>query len=134
MAKSRSIISDYCVYLLLRIFVCVIQAMPLRMGQTFAVGLAWLVYHLDKRHRQVAIDNLQHAFQGQYTDVELDKLVRAVFRHFCMLAIEIIHLPRCFHVHNWRQFVKLPQGDLLLRQMVSGRALMFVTGHFGNWE
>jgi KDO2-lipid IV(A) lauroyltransferase len=108
--------------------------MPLSLGQWFAGGLAWLVYRLDKRHRQVAIDNLKAAFPDQYSDAEIDQLVRAVLRHFCTLAIEIIHLPRFFHANNWRQFVELPQGDVFVRQMLQDRPLMFVTGHFGNWE
>src|SRR5439155_11421940 len=27
-----------------------------------------------------------------------------------------------------------PQADVLLDQMLSGRPLLFLTGHFGNWE
>jgi KDO2-lipid IV(A) lauroyltransferase len=108
--------------------------MSLRMGQTLARGLAWLVYHLDKRHRQVAIDNLKAAFPGQHSDEEIDLLVRAVLQHFCTLAVEIIHLPRCLHPNNWRKYVELPQGDAMMGQMLQNRPLMFVTGHFGNWE
>jgi Kdo2-lipid IVA lauroyltransferase/acyltransferase len=134
MAKVRSVVSDYTVYIILRVFVCVIQAMPLAMGQWLAGGLAWLVYRLDKRHRQVAIDNLRQAFKGQYSDAELDRLVRAVFRHFCTLVIEIIHLPRCIHPENWRSYLQLPQGRKLIDAMLSGRPVMFITGHFGNWE
>jgi KDO2-lipid IV(A) lauroyltransferase len=134
MAKRRSIVADYTAYFLLRVFVCVIQALPMALGRNFAAALAWLVYTIDKRHRQVAMDNLKHAFPGAYSEAQLDQLVRRVFRHFCTLAIEIIHLPRCFHANNWRRYVELPQGDILLGQMLSGRSIMFVTGHFGNWE
>jgi KDO2-lipid IV(A) lauroyltransferase len=134
MSKTRSVVADYALYLVLRLVVCVVQAVSLQLGQKFAAGLAWLVYRLDKRHRQVAIDNLKHAFPGRYTDAQLDALVRAVFRHFCTLMIEIVHLPRCFHRNNWRRYVQLPQGPALLGQMLSGRPVMFVTGHFGNWE
>ncbi len=134
MAKRRSLAVDFTVYLVVRLFVTIVQAMPLEMGQWLAGGLAWLVYQVDKRHRQVALDNLRHSFGGQYTDVETDQLVRAVFRHFCNLMIEIIHLPRCLHHNNWRRYVALPQGNVLIDQMLSGRPIMFVTGHFGNWE
>jgi Kdo2-lipid IVA lauroyltransferase/acyltransferase len=134
MAKARSVVSDYAVYILLRVFVCVIQAMPLAMGQWLAGGLAWLVYRVDKRHRLVALDNLRQAFKGQYSDAELDRMVHAVFRHFCTLLIEIIHLPRCVHANNWRAHLQLPQGRMLADVMLSGRSVMFVTGHFGNWE
>jgi KDO2-lipid IV(A) lauroyltransferase len=134
MAKKRSIVADYSVYLVLRVFVCVIQALSLELGRKLAAGLAWLVYRLDKRHREVARDNLRHAFPGRYSDAELDRLVRACIRHFCTLAIEIIHLPRLFHHTTWRRYVSLPQGPMLLDPLLSGRPLMLVTGHFGNWE
>jgi KDO2-lipid IV(A) lauroyltransferase len=126
--------ADYAVYLILRLLVCVIQALPLPVGQWLAAGLAWLVYHGDKRHREIAIDNLRQAFKGQYTDAELDQLVRAVFRHFCTLAIEIIHLPRCVHPNNWRKCLELPQGKVLLDVLLSSRPRIIVTAHFGNWE
>jgi KDO2-lipid IV(A) lauroyltransferase len=134
MAKPRSVVADYAVYLVLRIVVCVIQALSLDLGRTFAAGLAWLLYKLDKRHRQVALDNLRHAFPGRYTDTELDALVREVFRHFCGLVVEIVQLPRLFHASNWRRFVELPHCDRMVDLMLSGRPMMYVTGHFGNWE
>jgi KDO2-lipid IV(A) lauroyltransferase len=134
MAKSRFRIADYSVYVGLRTLICVVQALPFDLARSFAAGLAWVVYRVDKRHRRVAINNLRHAFPDEYDEAGLDLLVRRVFRHFCTLAVEIMHLPRCFHAHNWHRFVELPQGDILLRQMLSGRSIMFVTGHFGNWE
>jgi KDO2-lipid IV(A) lauroyltransferase len=134
MAKARSPVADYAVYLVLRLFVCVVQSLSLRLGHKLAAGLASLIYHLDKRHRDVARDNLRHAFPGRYSEAEIDQLVRAVLRHFCTLAVEITLLPRLFHSTNWRRYVSLPQGQVLLDQLLSGRPLMFVTGHFGNWE
>src|SRR5579862_1932254 len=134
MAKTRSVAADYFVYLVMRFFVCVIQAMPLTVGQWLAGGLAWLVHAVDKRHRLVARDNLREAFKGQYSDAELDEMVRAVFRHFCTLVIEIIHLPRCVHPQNWQEYLELPQGKELVDALLSRRSVMFVTAHFGNWE
>jgi KDO2-lipid IV(A) lauroyltransferase len=134
MAKSRSAVADYAVYLLLRLFVCIVQAMPLALGRSLAAGLAWLAYQVDRRHRQVALENLKFAFPGRYSEAELDLLVRRVFRHFCTIAIEIMHLPRCFHANTWRRYMQLPQGNVLVDQLLSGRSIMFVTGHFGNWE
>lgn len=134
MAKKRSPVADYAVYLVLRCIVCVVQACSLQVGRQFAAGLAWLVYHLDRRHREVARDNLRQAFPGRYDDAALDKLVRETITHFCTLAIEIIHLPRVFHPTTWRRFLQLPPGGALLDPLLCGRPLIFVTGHFGNWE
>src|SRR5437867_13109547 len=90
MSRSRSLVVDYLVYSLVRVLVAVIQLLPYRTGCQFAAGLAWLAYHVDKRHRLVAVENLRHAFPGRYSDAELDALVRAVYRHFCTLIIDII--------------------------------------------
>jgi KDO2-lipid IV(A) lauroyltransferase len=133
MSKSRSVVADYLVYLAVRLVVCVIQILPYRDACTFARGLARLIYHVDGRHRRVAADNLRHAFPGRFSEAEIDRQVRAVYRHFCVLLIDIITVPRRLHPSNWRRHVTIDQRrwvDLLL----SGRPMLLVTGHFGNWE
>ncbi len=132
--KKRKPALDYLVYLAVRILVCVIQALPYDAGRAFARFLAWVVYKVDKRHRLVAIENLQKAFPGKYTDAEIDTIVRGVYRHFCALLIEIMHMPRRFHLHNYKRQVFLRAPTEALNVLLSGRPILFVTGHFGNWE
>ena len=38
--------------------------------------LAWIIYKFDKRHRQVAVENLHKAFPGKHPDAEIDAIVR----------------------------------------------------------
>src|SRR5262245_64189336 len=92
MARERSLPVDFAVYLLVRFLVCMIQALPIRVGYAVADGLAWLAYRLDARHRKVAEDNLRHAFPAVNSPAEVDRRVRAVFRHFCRLVIDIAFL------------------------------------------
>jgi KDO2-lipid IV(A) lauroyltransferase len=134
MAKPRSKVADYLVYLLVRFFLCVIQALSLRAALRLAEGLAWIAYYVDRRHRLVADDNLRHAFPGVYDDRQRDRLVRAVYRHFCMMLMEIVHLPRKLHATTWRQYMELVGGRYIVGALLSGRPVMIVTGHFGNWE
>lgn len=134
MAKPRSRLVDYLVYLIVRVAACVLQGLPLEGGCALARGLAWLAYRVDRRHREVARDNLRQAFPGRYSDAELDRLVRAVYLHFCTLLIEILHLPRRLHAANWRRRLDLSEVRPLVAGLLSGRPLLLVTGHFGNWE
>jgi KDO2-lipid IV(A) lauroyltransferase len=134
MAKPRSPTADYAAYLLVRLLVCVLQSLPLEIGQAFARGLAWLAYQLDRRHREVALDNLRRAFPGQYTEAQLQQLVRTVYQHFCHVLIEIIHLPRKLHPNNWRRYIQLSNGRAIVESLLAGRPLLIVTGHYGNWE
>jgi KDO2-lipid IV(A) lauroyltransferase len=134
MSKPRSRTIDYLVYILLRLLVCVVQSLSLKTATSLAHGLAWLAFRVDRRHRQVARENLRQAFPGRYSDPETDALVRAVYRHFCTLMVEIVHLPRKLHTNNWRRHLELEGGREIVSCLLSGRPLLIVTGHFGNWE
>src|SRR5205807_1469925 len=96
--------------------------------------LAWLVHRVDRRHRDVADENLRYAFAGDLDAVQRERLVYGTYRHFCQLLMEIIHLPRQLHIHNWRRYVELKGGRQLVGCLLSDRPLLIVTGHFGNWE
>ena len=135
MSRTRSRAADYAVYLLVRAVVCVLQALSHAAAGKAAAGLAWLLYHADRRHRLVADDNLSHAFPELAADARRrDALVRAVYRHFCNLLMEMIHLPRALRPTTWRRFVVPSCGRELTAALLSGRPLLFVTAHFGNWE
>ncbi len=134
MAKPRSRIKDYLVYLLIRMCVCLVQALPLGVTRSLAAGLAGLAYHVDRRHRLVAEENLRQAFPGQLTPVQIDRMVRSTYRHFCGVILEIIHLPRKFSPYTWFQYLNIPRNREMVERLLSGRPLLIVTGHFGNWE
>jgi KDO2-lipid IV(A) lauroyltransferase len=134
MSKERNRAADWAVYLAVRVLVCVIQALSFRMACRVAAGLAWLAYRVDRRHRLVADDNLRHAFPEMTDPAARDRRVRDVYRHFCLLLMEIIHLPRMLHTHNWKRHLTLRQRRLIVTQLLSGRPLLLLTGHFGNWE
>lgn len=134
MAKQRSRWADYAVYLAVRILVCIIQALPFDLACRCAAVLAWAAYRIDRRHRLVAIENLQKAFPGRYSDQEIDQLVRGVYRHFCTLLIEIMQMPRRYHLHNYKRHILIHDQERLAEFFLSGRPVLMVTGHFGNWE
>src|SRR5262249_4376581 len=56
------------------------------------------------------------------------------YRHFCTMLVEIIQMPRRLHLTNWRNHLELRGGRQIIDRLLSGRPLMFVTGHLGNWE
>src|SRR5438477_8837438 len=95
--KIRSDVADFAVYLVVRCAVAILQALPVRLAFRCADGLAWLGYTVDQRHRNVAIDNLRHAFPLK-SQGEIDGLIRGCYRHFLRLVVEIALLPRKFRL------------------------------------
>jgi KDO2-lipid IV(A) lauroyltransferase len=133
MSKPRSPVADFLVYLAVRILVLALQTLSFATACRFAGGLAWLAYRVDGRHRRVADDNLRHAFP-ELDGPARDQMVRAVYRHFCLLLVEIIFTPRLVHLTNWKEYFHLPGERDWLARLLTGRPALCVTGHFGNWE
>ena len=124
--KARNRVVDYLVYLGVRAFVCVVQAVPMRVALGFASCLAWVIYTFDKRHRVVAAENLIAAFPEK-PEAEIDRLVRGCYRHFCSLLIEIILLPRKLSIDSWRSYGKLVNANAMMSLLMSDRPLLMVT-------
>jgi KDO2-lipid IV(A) lauroyltransferase len=133
MSRKRSRLADVAVYLVVRVVVCLVQILSYEMSLRLAGVLAWLAYQVDRRHRLVADDNLRHAFPGLDAR-QRDTLVRGVYRHCCTMLMVMMNVPRKLHPSNWRQHIDMPAAGLLCDRALSGRPLLMVTGHFGNWE
>jgi KDO2-lipid IV(A) lauroyltransferase len=136
MATKNARRLDYLVYLLVRVIVCVIQALSWPWALGAARALAALAYHVDGRHRRVMLENLRHAFP-HLGDGERDALARATFLHFMVMVVEMIRLPRTLHPANLDDSIHYADPEDLGRLLAwgrSGRPLLLLTGHFGNWE
>jgi KDO2-lipid IV(A) lauroyltransferase len=133
MAKSRNPVADYAVYLAVRLGVCAFQALSLSKAVAFGRFLAIVAYRYDRRHREVARENLRHAYPDA-SDAAIDRCVRGVYRHFCTVLMEISQLPRRLHPYRWQQYVKLIGADQVVGGLTADRPLLMILGHFGNWE
>jgi len=134
MSEPRSRLVDYAIYLGVRAFVCIVQMLSLHAACALSAGLACLVHRADRRHRLAALENLEASFGDGYTASERSRLVRTTYEHFCQLLMEIILLPRKLHLNNWSNYVHIRESPALVEFLLSGRPLLLVTAHFGNWE
>ena len=132
--KQRRPAVDYLVYLAVRLIVGICQAMSVETSFRFADFLAAILYRVDKRHRQVGLDNLCIAFGDRYSEAERDTIIRGVYRHFCRMVMEMLHMPRKLHPMTWRNRITLVSYTPLLDRLIQGGPLIMLSGHFGNWE
>ncbi|HEX4612727.1 MAG TPA: hypothetical protein VH092_31320, partial [Urbifossiella sp.] len=131
--KARKPLLDLAVYAAVRLAVAVVHALPPHLALALADAVGWLAYRVDKRHRAVAAENIGHAFP-LLTPLAVDELVRATYRHFARVAVEMVLLPRKLHVVSWRRYVDLRPWVPGLPLAFSPRPSLWVTAHFGNWE
>ncbi len=98
-----------------------------------AVGRACgrLAFHVDARHRRVALDNLRHAFPAKSAP-ERRAIARDSFAALGGVAAEMLQFRRITRAFN--ALVEVQGLDHVTTAMARGRGLIFFTGHFGNWE
>jgi len=132
--RRRRPVLDLVAYLAVRVVVCLAQMMSVDQSYGMARVLASLLYRVDQRHRRVGMENLRLAFDDRYTEAERDAIVRGVYRHFCMMLMEILHIPRKLHPTTWRERITLAGHEKVVDRLLDGGPVIMLTGHFGNWE
>lgn len=124
---------DYFVYLLVRTFICALQALKMETCQVVTAGLATLFTSVLKVRFAVLDDNLRQAFPGM-SPAERRQVAWRMWDHLFTLIVEIAHAPRKIHETNWRDFVTLHNADVVTRMGLSDRPVVIVSAHFGNFE
>lgn len=123
----------YAAYLVVRGFICVLQALRMETCQVVTAGLATLFADVFKVRRAVIDDNLRHAFP-EMSPQERRQVVWRMWDHLFTLVVEIAHAPRKIHDTNWRDFLVLHNADVLTRLGLGDRPVVIVSAHFGNFE
>ena len=123
----------YAAYLVVRSFICVLQALRMETCQVVAAGLATLFADVLKIRRAVIDDNLRHAFP-EMSEHERRQVAWRMWNHLFTLVVEIAHAPRKIHDTNWRDFLVLHRADALTRLGLGDLPVVLVSAHFGNFE
>jgi Kdo2-lipid IVA lauroyltransferase/acyltransferase len=130
--RRRQIV-DFPVYAVVRLLICIVQAMRIETGQRLARGLAWLLCEVLSVRRAVVDDNLAHAFP-ELSQAARQRLARQMWEHLFLMVLEVAHAPRKIHDTNWRDYVRLKDADPLVRCLFDRRPVLIVSGHLGNFE
>ncbi len=96
------------------------------------IGALLAVIH---RRKCIAYSNLRVAFGDGKSVEELGSIIRSNYQHLAMTCVEILRLPRLGRRYRERY---IDVGDDVLRRVEayrrSGRGIIFLAAHFGNWE
>jgi KDO2-lipid IV(A) lauroyltransferase len=124
---------DFCVYLIVRVLIAVIQALPLGACEEIADALATLAGRVLRIRGSVVEENLRIAFPN-ISDQERDAIVWQMWRHLILMIVEIAQTPRKIHETNWKEHSHIINQEQFVRTLLSGRPLVVISGHFGNFE
>jgi len=104
------------------------------LGTARAIGS--LMYHIDKKHRKRALENLRASFPEK-KEAELKDIAERSMQHFIGLVMDVLATTRKIHIETWHQYVHFSQSKNFidsLRLMIRSRGCIMLTAHYGNWE
>jgi len=134
MAPRRSRLRDWAEYVAVRTMSWAVEALREDWAIAVVRGLSRLACRLDRRHRNVAIENLRHAFPGRYSDEQLQRMVRQVYEHFGLFLMELPLMYRKLHRHNWQKYAPINELQRLHEARRTGRPVILTSAHLGVWE
>jgi KDO2-lipid IV(A) lauroyltransferase len=123
----------FCVYLIVRVAIAVIQALPLSACERMAEIMATLFGRVIRARGHVVEKNLRIAFP-EITAAERDEITWQMWRHLILMIAEIAQTPRKVHETNWKEHSHIVNQELFVRTLLNGRPLVLISGHFGNFE
>lgn len=109
-----------------------VRVLPGAMSRGLGSAIGLLVCALDKRHRGVAISQLQAAFPRK-TPAECRTIARGTFAHFGRLLIAVLRFST-LSKEAMRARVEFDGDDRVRTALAAGKGAIIVTGHFGFWE
>jgi Kdo2-lipid IVA lauroyltransferase/acyltransferase len=126
-----------CEYLAFRLVVCLIECLPVRVSVRWADTLAWLVHDVLPRkwsRYAVSSENVRRLLGPEASDAEVSDVIRRMWRHLFRTVVELVQAQRKLHLHSYRSLNRLAGIAPTVESLLSGRRVMLLAGHFGNWE
>jgi KDO2-lipid IV(A) lauroyltransferase len=129
--KKRNVTLDYAVYVLFRLAGMFAHMFTWETNYRNARLAGNWMFRLDARHRRRAMEHLRLSFPD-WPEEKIRKVAQASMRN---LAMEFLFTRRLITPGRWRNHILLTNMAENLRLLLYRKTgLIFLTGHFGNWE
>lgn len=124
---------DDLIYRLIKLAVNLLALLPRQILSFFSdlSGLLW--FHLDKRHRDITLENIKFAYPGKFSADQARRFIKNVFKNFTSIPFEVIWSYRKSRDELFKYFTI--KGLRHLEDAIEkGRGVLLLTGHIGNFE
>jgi len=128
-----TLLIDYLGYAAVKIASFIFRLLPISLGLWLARRIGQILYCPNTRRRLIAYQNLKAAMGSSMSPHELRKTLRRTYENLLQNLVEVLTFPRINekYVNKYIKFDKLENLEEAKRQ---GKGIIFLTGHFGNWE
>lgn len=133
-SKPHQLVEYVAVYFLMRF----LQLIPHKLGYFFSNVIGRLLYLVVPKRRELALDNLRHAFQGAKSDKEIQAIALQSCCSVVASMFEAAKFRSLLKEKNELQRISAEGTDQLFLRAKEihkqSQGCIFVTPHLGNWE
>ena len=124
---------DQMIFHMIVLFSRTVGLVPRKAGARLGTVLGRRLYHWDKRHASIAIENLTEAYAGEKNPKEIEAIARRVFQNLGKVIFEICWSLSHDKKNQFRHFT-IEGLSNIQKAYDQGRGVLGLTAHFGNWE
>ena len=126
---------NFLIYWLGRWFIAFVQLFPLGLVARAGRAAGGLAYHLDARHRRVALQNLQLCFGREKSTAEIQSIAKENFRRLGENYLSAIKTAIMSSPAMLPHFEFVGAENILPHEAEAGpQSRVVAIGHFGNFE
>jgi KDO2-lipid IV(A) lauroyltransferase len=116
-----------------RILKILFSLLPRQICLAIGAALGSFVFHIDRKHRQISLSNLNIAFGSMFSDTKKKKIAKASFRHFGSVFADIIKIQH-MKQDKVRRSLSIKGAEHLEKALALGKGVLIFSAHMGNWE
>ncbi len=119
-------------YYIFLVFAGFVSILPFRILYAVSDFLYLILYYLIGYRKKVVYKNLKNAFPEK-TERELKKIAKKYYHNLCDVFVEVLKFPSTSK-KQLRKRISFKNIETIHKFYKSGRNIIAVTGHMGNWE
>ncbi|MEZ4529272.1 MAG: lysophospholipid acyltransferase family protein [Desulfobacterales bacterium] len=124
-------IIENAVYRLMLLSVSLLGHLSLPGARRLGTLLGRLIFRMDRRHRQIAVENIGRAFD--FSSKEKERFALRVFENLGMVLMETAWSLRLDETRLAKYF-RIIGAENIHCAYQEGKGVLALTAHFGNWE
>ena len=136
MKKKQNNLAGLAEYIVVVVLLRILALLPYRIASDTGGYIGRLGYLLDKRHRNVALENLARAFPRRGKE-DIARIAQKVFENLGRSVAEFVHIashPPDSIKRMLNKWVIIEGQDYVNNAIMNNKGLIYLGAHFGNWE
>jgi len=110
-----------------------LMLLPRKVRKSFFVALGFFAYKISKRYKKVVRDNLIFVYGEDIDDAFINKVAKYQFKLLMLNFLQTIE-SRYYTIEDIAKKVTFENDEVIKNIQKEGRAIIFVTSHYGAWE